>query len=264
MELRTRLFEVCDDILSSATDYEDKVKNLELFNITANNQGNNDLVVGMVKKSELKKLYSQHMVGLNKPARKVYDEIIYSAPNGKCPFCGFGQATTLDHYLPKSKFPLLSIMPSNIIPSCKDCNAGKSVTFALSKESQTLHPYYDHGCYITSQWLFATVQQTTPLSISYYVDPVLLWVSIYGNRVNAHFLSFNLHDRFAIEASNELAIIKDLLITHLNSLDRNGIKKHLKSMFLSEYSVNVNSWRTAMYQALMESTWYCDGGFGDY
>lgn len=263
-DLRTRMNSIESEILSSARDYEAKVVDLELFTIVANSQRNNEIIVGAVTKLELKNLYGHHMLGLTKPARKIYDELINSAPKGKCPFCGFGQATTLDHYLPKSKFPLLSIIPSNLVPCCKDCNTGKSSALATTKGSQLLHPYYDHGGYINCQWLFAEVCQTRPVTVQYYVNPDRFWGRTFGERVNAHFLSFNLRDRFSIEASNELASLKGLLEDYSGSLNANGIKNQLRRTFLSEYQIHANSWKTALYQALMQSSWYCGGGYKEW
>jgi hypothetical protein len=42
-----------------------------------------------------------------------------------CPYCDNGlQCPELDHFLPKSAFPFLSVHPDNLIPSCHDSNRG--------------------------------------------------------------------------------------------------------------------------------------------
>ncbi|MCE5280357.1 MAG: hypothetical protein ABFD92_07945 [Planctomycetaceae bacterium] len=42
-----------------------------------------------------------------------------------CPYCDNQlQSTELDHFLPKSAFPFLSVHPDNLIPSCHDSNRG--------------------------------------------------------------------------------------------------------------------------------------------
>ncbi|MFM9859036.1 HNH endonuclease signature motif containing protein [Pseudoxanthobacter sp. M-2] len=43
----------------------------------------------------------------------------------ECPLCGFGEATTLDHHLPKDQYRALSIYARNLIPSCHPCNRAK-------------------------------------------------------------------------------------------------------------------------------------------
>ena len=46
--------------------------------------------------------------------------------NPYCPICEANIAGTMDHYLPKSDFHLLSIHPKNLIPCCSDCNGHKN------------------------------------------------------------------------------------------------------------------------------------------
>jgi hypothetical protein len=42
-----------------------------------------------------------------------------------CPYCGFGEPTELDHYLPITRYGELAIYPRNLIPSCGPCNNAK-------------------------------------------------------------------------------------------------------------------------------------------
>ncbi|WP_421352274.1 HNH endonuclease [Aeromonas sp. 604443] len=62
-----------------------------------------------------------------------------------CPACGEpGKPTTLDHYLPQSKYPELSIVFENLTPMCDKCQRLKDNNI-LNTEGQKLfiHPYYD-------------------------------------------------------------------------------------------------------------------------
>lgn len=62
-----------------------------------------------------------------------------------CPACGEpGKPTTLDHYLPQSKYPELSIVFENLTPMCDKCQRLKDNNI-LNSEGQKLfiHPYYD-------------------------------------------------------------------------------------------------------------------------
>lgn len=49
----------------------------------------------------LKKLYSERMLVKGNGARKYYDALVSSAPDGICTNCNHRVADTLDHYLPK-------------------------------------------------------------------------------------------------------------------------------------------------------------------
>lgn len=261
-DLRNRLNLITSPIVKAGEDYDLKAKDSILFKMEPNNCENKQIVVGSVTKQELKDVYTQHMVGLTKPARRIYDELIEAAPNGKCPSCGFGQASTLDHYLPKTKFPCLSVLPLNLVPACKDCNTGKSTSLAVIAERQTIHPYYDaHHGFFSEQWLFAEVKETNPISIRFYVQPPKHWKGIPQQRVITHFEEFDLARRFSIEAADELSGLNPLLLEYFEKGGKEAIKFDLETKAKVELKNYKNSWKTAMYQALASSAWYCEGGF---
>lgn len=259
--LRSRLQLVATAISSAANDYELKAHAKQLYLIVPNSCENDDLALGSVTKRELKSVYSSHMVGKKKPARALYDLLLSRAPLGKCPFCGFGHATTLDHYLPKTLYPQLSVLPLNLLPSCKDCNTGKSTAIATTGESQTLHPYFDHHNFINEQWLYAEVMQTVPVTINFFVRAPVHWSNLSKARVQAHFDDFKLASRYSVEASNELACLRDSLQSYQVLLGLNGVKQNLLIEAQSYANQHSNSWQTAMFQALSNSDWYCEGGF---
>jgi len=179
------------------------------------------------------------------------------APLNRCPFCGTGIVTTLDHYLPKAKFPTFSVLAYNLVPSCKDCNKGKQTSYASTKEEQTLHPYYDD--FMNEQWLFAKVEQTSPVSISFFVDAPTEWSNVDKSRVEAHFIEYDLGIRFSVEASNELANLKEEFT--LYSIGTENRQDELNKKATIAQRRYLNSWESALYQALAESDWYCSGGY---
>ena len=208
-DLRDRLNLVTPNILVAAGDYEQKAKAKQLYSIPPNNCKNHEIALGGVTKKELKDVYSSHMVDRAKPARAIYDLLLSQAP--RCPFCGFGQVSTLDHYLPKTKYPQLSVLPLNLVPSCKDCNTGKSTAIATKAEEQSLHPYFDHQNFIDDQWLYAEVRKTKPATIYFFVKAPEQWDNISKTRVQSHFNAFNLALRYSLEAGNEMVSLRDTL-----------------------------------------------------
>lgn len=259
--LKTKYEEITNNIHSAADDYKNKVIQKKLFLTTKITAPNDTVVVGNVTKKELKNLYDSYMVSQKKPARKIYDELKSAAPRGKCPYCGFGHASTLDHYLPKSKYPLTSVLPINLVPSCKDCNTTKGNSFPSIQLEQTLHPYFDQGHFISSQWIFAEVMQTSPISIRYLVFPPDSWPLIDKERVRNHAKDYNLLDRFSVEAADEIPSIRDILLQHAKTLNASQIRQQLQSQEVANRNQHINSWKTALYQALAENTWYCEGGY---
>lgn len=62
-----------------------------------------------------------------------------------CPSCGeAGAPGTLDHYLPKSKFPEFAILLLNLTPMCERCQGEKKTSYmCLGGKRHYLHPYFD-------------------------------------------------------------------------------------------------------------------------
>jgi hypothetical protein len=62
-----------------------------------------------------------------------------------CPACGEpGVPNTLDHYLPKGKYPHFAIVPVNLVPMCDACQAKKlEKTGDADHPRFFIHPYFD-------------------------------------------------------------------------------------------------------------------------
>lgn len=260
-DLRMRLNALTNAIGVVASDYHQRATVKQLYTLPPNDCGNEDIALGAVTKKELTTVYSTHMVGRAKPARAIYDSLLSRAPLGRCPFCGMGHASTLDHYLPKTKYPQLSVVPLNLVPSCKDCNTGKSIAVSSTAGDQSLHPYYDHQSFVDEQWLYAEVMHTAPATIRFYVQAPTHWDDISKARVQSHFRDFKLAARYSVEASSQIACLRDTLSRYRELLGAEGVRQHLMIEAQANYRQHSNSWQTAMFQALAISDWYCDRGF---
>lgn len=67
----------------------------------------------------------------------------------KCPFCGIDDCTTLDHFLPKKNYLLLSTTPFNLIPCCYTCNMKKG-DYDPTEGTGFFNPYLDTSSF---DWL---------------------------------------------------------------------------------------------------------------
>lgn len=238
-------------INAQSIDYDTNANIANLYSLSAST---NTTVQGSISKQDMKTLYQNNMVN-NKRGRKIYDKLKSLAPLERCPFCGIGTVTTLDHYLPKKEFPTFSVLPYNLVACCKDCNTGKLASFASTQNTQTLHPYYDD--FTSEQWLYARVLQ--PLKIEFFVNPPAIWSQVDKDRIGEHFKNYNLNTRFSTQAANVLADLREEFILY-NSTP-SDIQFELQKKARSYESRYKNSWETAMYQALYQDQWYCNGGF---
>lgn len=222
---------------------------------------NDDPIVhGGLRKSQLTKLYTQYFVPENKPARSLYEAIKVTA-NGKCPLCGgVGHVRTLDHYLPKANFPLYSVMPTNLVPCCRDCNSEKLNAFADVHEKQTIHPYFDQDKFFVEKWISARVIQTMPPVLEYFVMPPENWHENDKARVRSHFTEYGLAEKFSVEAAADLP---ETIQTRRTTMSLNTPADF--SRYLAEKgetpTLPVNNWRRVMFAALATDAWFCNQTF---
>lgn len=252
--LRGRL-EGCQTLINDAeTEFEAKITKGQIYTIERET-----VVNGNVTYMELKNVYTAQMV--RKPQGRIYyDRLLMAAPNGLCPLCAHRDATTLDHYLPKSKYPRLSVVPVNLIPSCKDCNTGKLTDYPTTPEEETLHPYYDDIDNVT--WLKARVNRTNPISLTFFVERPPSWDDLLFARVKSHFESFQLKNLYAVQSARRLSGLKKNLHDIFSSgAGANGILIYLQNEGNSNAAISLNSWETSMFKGLENDDWFCNIGF---
>ena len=127
--------EAFDDIVDLLSYYENEYKNnydnLSNIPVTTEHDPNYPF-------SSIRNYYSEYYSGQSLSYyRKYMEELV----GKRCPICDCSFAysqVTLDHILPKSKFPFLSITPINLVPTCYNCNMRKNDR-VLSK---VLNPYF--------------------------------------------------------------------------------------------------------------------------
>lgn len=92
--------------------------------------------------STVDKNFSKFMVYLyNKFRSDYFADLFIFAKNGKCSYCQVSRANTLDHFLPKEKFPLLALTPWNLIPCCSECNLSIGEKNSDLNSRPLIHPY---------------------------------------------------------------------------------------------------------------------------
>jgi hypothetical protein len=251
--VKTRMKNSKQAIIDAEAEFESKVSNAQLHTIFPHR------TVGEVTKVEMNRLYNDKLVDKDSPGRLLYDELMIAPAHGRCPLCGHGVVATLDHHLPKSKFPSLAVTPSNLIPACRDCNSNKLADVPTSILDQTIHPYFDN--IEDNRWLYAQVLQRPLTPIKFYVEPPNDWDPSLSNRIKQHFNSFQLDKLYTALAARELISRKWSIQNSFDTGGVQGLKEVLKDNYFTNKADNLNSYKTAMYEALLNSQWYCSVGF---
>ena len=254
LNLKIELTNSLNSIEKAEKDFDDKKIKNEIYLIPRNT-----FVNAIVDAGVLMNIYSHRMVNKGNKGRVYYDELLFSAPNGKCPLCNQRIATTLDHYLPKSEYAMLSVCPVNLIPACTDCNKGKMINYPTIGDEETIHPYYDN--IEDFEWLRCRLIQVKPIIFDFFVDPPFDWNSLLKKRVINHFASFKLNALYSTHASEEFENIKQQIEKLFNIGGAKLLREHLQDCYASRYAVNKNSWQTAFYFSILEDDNFCDGEF---
>jgi hypothetical protein len=253
-DLKNRLSSIKATIIATALDYEQAAGENALYTI-----GTSDTVNGVVTANEMSDVYDLRMAQKRGPGRHIYDKLFSAPAYGRCPLCGQGKVWTLDHHLPKNRYPGFAVTPANLVPSCQDCNKAKGSTVPTTPEDGTLHPYFDD--IDTQRWLTAAVVNTAPAAVLFNINRPAVWDDILFARVRQHFRLFNLASLYSGHAADELSNIRDYVSGLHASAGPETVKQHLRDQANSREAARRNSWQTATYRALEASDWYCNGGF---
>lgn len=257
----TRMREVSGEILHSWVDFESRIQNKDFYLIRPCLPARiEQVIVGRVKKFELKKLYEDYMIKPGSDSRKVYDKLRNSAVGNTCSICGIRSVKTLDHYLPKSRFPMHSVNPRNLVPACRDCNTGKASKIFESRFEQTLYAYDDNAIFYDNDWVFAIpIIMEGFLLFDFVATPPAHWSEENRERAINHFESYGLREVYVENSADEVTEIK-LNITYI--LSGSGTGEDVRNFFLMHARAQrINSFKRAMFFAVAEDEGLCNGNF---
>lgn len=222
-----------------------------------------DIVAGSLSKGTLTDLYSISVVKSKGRPRNIYDKILVAA-EGKCPYCaGIGAAETLDHYLPKARFPALSVHPLNLVPACYTCNKGAGADFPVSPSLQPIHPYLDKDCFFSERWIHAKVIPSQPVVVIFQANPPDDWSIADQRRARQHFKGCDLGNRFSIQVAGEIGPLIRQRKSSLAVFSRDQFAAHLR-VVAEDNDLLLNGWKRTMYLALCESDWFCSVDFDGF
>lgn len=201
-------------------------------------------------KQILEKIYTDKFVNEKSIGRKYYNIIMRNA-NGRCPICGGGKVKNLDHFLPKSKYPLLCVTAINLVPTCRDCNMEKGAAISDDYYAIPFHPYLEtmDDIWIECE-LFFYSDGTFTVNYKNGYDKTKnpeLW-----KKYNAHMRITDLNMTFISRAEEEIENVREMYKGVLLETGTKGLIKELKAEKDSAEKNDVNSYKAALYRALLK------------
>ncbi|MFI2212357.1 hypothetical protein [Streptomyces sp. NPDC020141] len=252
--LRARLEKFEDAVAEAGDEYREAAEKQALHGLSAlaGRPG------GYLDRKALAKVYTARMARENAPGRPVYDAIKRGAED-RCPLCGQGRVETLDHHLPKGKYPLLGVVPVNLVPACRDCNIGKSQAAPAAAGDQTLHPYFDDFSH--HPWLSSRVRRPRGherMSMVFFVSAHPDWDATVVARLRTHLRVYNLNERYRLQVSTHLAATGNML----RARPVRDVARFLARR-AAEWTddANPNTLESALYRGLAADDWYVNGGW---
>jgi 5-methylcytosine-specific restriction endonuclease McrA len=198
-----------------------------------------------------------------RPIRALREALLPPSQGLRCFFCNISEASTLDHYIPKERFPEFAILPRNLVPCCVPCNLlkGTRVVSGTTARRLFLHPYLD--AISPSQFLFLDVAvNQDDLKFRYRLSRPVEMTKYTFAVLKRHVRTLRLRRRYRIDSLVELRGIRAALRTHFQVGQANEVQRQLAitGRSLAE-EFGENYWRAVLYLSLASSLPFCLGGF---
>jgi transcription elongation factor Elf1 len=246
--LKSSLASCLPTIIDNNRIYEDKATTKLLHEIPTHR------TVNTIDGKEIEKVYTNRMVPKDSLGRTYYNQIKSIPKFGKCPFCNQRDVSTLDHFLPKTKYPVFSVTPINLVPACSNCNKNKTANIPTKAEEVFIHPYFDDITDII--WLKAEIIENNDIKVEYYIDNSSGIDNQTKERLEYQIKILEIKSLYSSHAMQEIYGIKYMLKKLFSSGGAFLVQSHLKDCAESVTNDNKNSWKSALYKALYDSKWF--------
>lgn len=203
--------------------------------------------------------YESKLVSKKGDARPFYDALRIAAKDGKCPNCMARDASALDHYLPREKYPAMAMQPTNLAPICTGCNTIKRQDVASAAEDQFLHPYFDKLG--SEPWLSADVQELPSSPLTFSTLRPDAWDDVLFARVEGHFSRYKLGKLFATHSSSLLGNLRVLFQEEYVTGGPTAVARMATRLQNSYNRPGLSPWAVAAFKAWSTSDWFCNGGW---
>ncbi|MGF9772403.1 HNH endonuclease signature motif containing protein [Priestia aryabhattai] len=177
-------------------------------------------------------------VGESNAIREFREELTLEST---CPYCDSHEmefdSSSVDHFIPKSRYPLMAIFPKNLIVACTACNE------RIKKEKLYLpimHPYFDN----LDDYFYFTYRNEV-IEIEFYD-----YISIKDReKVKNFFKLFNLEKRYNKYAKKKLIKLKEEIrrnvikqIKGVETISINEIQSKIKEELYDSY-INISKYK---------------------
>lgn len=190
----------------------------------------------------------------------LYGELL-AIGGARCPMCGFGEVSTLDHYLPRTTFPEFAILALNLVPACGRCNQLKGTHVGLEPGLQFLHPFFDSLAVVPILECRFSVRAASAL-IEFRIRRTHRVAEDILSRVRFQFGRLRLADRFRAEALAEVGERRTTFSQYATAKGPMGLRDYLHRESRGYVAAHgPNHWKSALYRSLARNNAFLSGGY---
>ena len=209
-----------------------------------------------VPKTRLAVKRKNTLIGLYspKPSKKPYlilEELRRKHGLLFCPSCGeSGKPGTLDHYLPKSEFPELSVVIANLTPMCSECQGRKSSDYKNADGKKLfIHPYFDAiDEPIVSLRIMPPFNSPNRFEVS-IVEEIGEPLKSLALR---HIVGIDFNERFAEFCRLEYINLLSVFSEEREEESPNTAERIIRRFFLKAQKQSANRWEAIFYRGILE------------
>lgn len=190
----------------------------------------------------------------------LYGELL-GMGGARCPMCGFGEVSTLDHYLPRTTFPEFAILALNLVPACARCNQLKDVHVGLEPKDQFFHPFFDTLEHVPILECKFEVQAASAL-VEFRIRRTHRVAEDVLAKVSFQFQKLRLANRFSAEALAEIGDRRTTFAEYAATKGAAGLRDYLRTEsrgYVARHGPNY--WKSALYRALARNNEFLSGGY---
>lgn len=175
-----------------------------------------------------------------------------------CPYCGFGEPTQLDHFLPKINYGEIAIYPRNLVPCCGPCNNSKRTVQPGIGQGSFIHPYFEP--LPATIFLDAAVQFDAEgaLDVTFNIvegsveEPLL-------SMLRYQLVRLKLNDRYPKQINKFLSEQRvAILMVHETGEGPGPVAEYFTRSAVSLSQIfGTNDWRVALVRALSQTDVFC-------
>jgi hypothetical protein len=169
-----------------------------------------------------------------------------------CPCCGEpGKPTTLDHYLPQSVFPELSVVVENLTPMCIKCQGlKKDFIKSANDERLFIHPYFDPIDDVVFE-LDISPPYKNPSSFIAHVPAVVR--DPFRSIVVRHITKIEFLDRFEEFCISEYTDLLSTLAEAREDETRASVENTIKTFLSKAKRGSPNKWEAIFYRGILDN-----------